>query len=252
MKGFSFPFGFMLRNGAGLLALLLVHLIADHFHMAQRPGLTKGTPYLFLVLLYGWLVFHNKVLFEGMFLKGKRKLYAGWLFLVMSLSSFNMHFILHTYFGVRHTVSHIISFWLYTFAGLGIYLVWKALNQEKTVQGFVPAAPDPIHMPETTGVFSCIVDGETCTIPTPDIQYLESLQNYLKVITARKVYVTRLTLKEAEARLPKRQFLRISRSYIVNVARIDSMEPDAMTVNGKALRIGKVYKRYVEEQTAEV
>jgi len=38
----------------------------------------------------------------------------------------------------------------------------------------------------------------------------------VKVITARKTHLVRLSLKEAESKLPKPQFLRISRSHIIN------------------------------------
>ena len=94
------------------------------------------------------------------------------------------------------------------------------------------------------------MDGDRQLIPHVDIQYIESLENYLKIITKPKTYVTRLTLKEAEERLPKRQFVRISRSYIVNRIHIATIRADAVWIGQKELRIGKVYKRYVAGQLA--
>ncbi|GAA4396314.1 hypothetical protein GCM10023187_04320 [Nibrella viscosa] len=55
-------------------------------------------------------------------------------------------------------------------------------------------------------------------------------------------------MKEAKARLPRRLFVRISRSHIVNIAHAVRVDQDLVRVGGKELRIGKVYKRHVLEQ----
>jgi DNA-binding LytR/AlgR family response regulator len=106
----------------------------------------------------------------------------------------------------------------------------------------------PLVADVETSYFTCTVDGNRQLIPHIDIQYIESLENYQKIVTKAKTYVTRLTLKEAEERLPKRQFIRISRSYIVNTGHVDRKEADAVWIGPKELPIGKVYKRYVADQ----
>ena len=103
---------------------------------------------------------------------------------------------------------------------------------------------------ESVSSFTCTVNGETCTIPLGDILYLESLENYVKVVTSGKTVLTRLTMKEAELRLLKQQFTRISRSHLVNLAHVDRIEPDGVILCDKTFRIGRVYKRYVKEQWA--
>ena len=105
-------------------------------------------------------------------------------------------------------------------------------------------------LPEASGSFSCMVDGVRRAIAYRDIQYIESLENYVKIITDAKTYITRFTLKEAEEQLPKRLFVRISRSHIVNTTYANVIESDTIRVGSKELRIGKVYKRYVVGQFA--
>ncbi len=247
----------VVRNGLGLLALLAVYYVSDQYHLAQREGFDRLSPYLFLLLLYGWIVLHNRLLFERLYLRGRKKAYFTGLALALGVASFNMHYILRTGFGVTRTLPHIVSFWVYTVTGLGVYVIFRSLQTARIPAG-VPAAPvesaPPDSAPAEPGparepaFFQCVADGTPQTIPLDHILYLESLENYVKVITGPKTYLTRLTLKEAEARLPKPPFLRISRSHIVNQAHIRRTEPEAVQVGTASLRIGKIYKRYVEEQ----
>lgn len=237
---------FIIRNLLGLAALLAVHYLTDWYAIDHRPGFSKVSPYLYLLLLYGWIVFHNRILFERLFLQDKKAVYFGWLLMLMVLGSFNMNFVLHTQFDITRSLPFIVNFWVYTVTGLGVYSTYRYLSTHSRSTNELPLAM--ATMPDETGYFSCMVDGVRQTIDYADILYVESLENYLKIFTKQKVYITRLTLKEAEERLPKREFVRISRSVIVNRAHIDRKESDAVWVGTKELRIGKVYKRYVAEQ----
>jgi hypothetical protein len=239
----------VVRNVLGLLALLGVYYASDQYHLGQREGFNQLSPYLFLLLLYGWIVLHNRVLFERLYLRGRKKTYFAWLALALGVASLNMHYILRTGFGVAHTLPHVVSFWVYTVTGLGVYVIFRYLQTTRRSPAPAPEAPpltEPVPVREPA-FFQCVTDGTPQAIAHDQILYLESLENYVKVITGAKTYLTRLTMKEAEARLPKPPFLRISRSHLVNTAHIRSTEPDAVHVGGATLRIGKVYKRYVEE-----
>jgi hypothetical protein len=89
----------VVRNALGLLALLSVYYASDQYHLEQREGFNRLSPYLFLLLLYGWIVLHNRLLFERLYLHGRKKSYFAWLALALGLSSLNMHYILRTGFG---------------------------------------------------------------------------------------------------------------------------------------------------------
>jgi hypothetical protein len=239
---------FAVRNLFGLLAVLLAHYIPDYYHLEQRTGLAAWTPYFYLVLLYGWLIVHNRLLFDRLLLRAKVSAYAGWLLLGLGVSSFNMHFILQSGFGVTRTLPYMVSFCLYTVTGLGVYVTYRylqGLRWQSEESHFPVAAP---AVANHSAHFTCTVDGSDCRIPYPDILYVESLENYLKIVTPVKTFITRLTLKEAEARLPKPGFVRVSKSHLVNSARIDHRTPEVVTIGDKSFRIGRVYKHYVLEQ----
>ncbi|MBD0255946.1 MAG: LytTR family transcriptional regulator DNA-binding domain-containing protein, partial [Cytophagales bacterium] len=220
----------VVRNALGLLALLAVHYVSDQYHLRQREGFDRVSPYLFLLLLYGWIVLHNRLLFERLYLRGQKKAYFAWLALALGLTSFNTHYILRTGFGVTRTLPHIVSFWVYTVTGLGVYVIFRYLQTARNGPAPVPpspTAPAAVTPPEPVparepAFFQCIADGMPQAIAHDQILYLESLENYVKVVTGPKTYLIRLTMKEAEARLPKPPFLRISRSHLVNTAHIGS------------------------------
>ncbi|MDQ1088352.1 LytTR family DNA-binding domain-containing protein [Siphonobacter sp. SORGH_AS_1065] len=238
----------VVRNLLGLLALLGVHYVSDRYYLQQRMGMNQLLPYLFLLGLYGWLVFHNRVLFERFYLQQRKRQYIRWTLLIMSLNTLSMYGFLTLQFQVTHPLPPILSFWVHTLAGFGIYAFYRStLGIPTPLKSNLPKVIPPVD----SGEFICTVDGEKQMIPYEEIRYLESLENYVKVVTPRKTHVTRLTMKEAEERLPKPTFVRISRSHLINTSHVEMLEADSITVSGKSLKIGKVYKRYVSEFLTE-
>ena len=231
-----------IRNLIGFLLLVAVHYASDQYNLVHRTGFNKISPYLFLVLLYGWIVLHNRILFEGLFLKGKKGAYFIWTLLGMGLSSLNMWLILAYVFRVAHPLPNIISFWVYTIAGLGVFVVFRYLRSLDTR---VESKQEDV--PSTVTHFSFLQDGLCMEIPVDKISHVESLENYVKVYTGEKTYLVRMPLKEAEERLPK-TFLRISKSHIVNSRFVRQVTGDVVVLDSTQLKVGKVYKRYVEDQ----
>ncbi|WP_425075755.1 LytR/AlgR family response regulator transcription factor [Psychroserpens sp. S379A] len=77
------------------------------------------------------------------------------------------------------------------------------------------------------------------------IIYIESYSDYLKIHTTEQTIVTRETITAIEAKLPKSQFLRIHRSYIIALNCIDSFTYEQITINEKSLTISRSYKNEV-------
>jgi DNA-binding LytR/AlgR family response regulator len=78
-----------------------------------------------------------------------------------------------------------------------------------------------------------------------DILYIESLKEYIKIFTADKVIVTKYKLGQMEEHLPKGEFLRIHRSFIVAKEKIDAFTSVKVEVGSKQLTIGRNYKEFV-------
>lgn len=231
---------------AALLFLMAVHFLADYEHFQQREGFYKLAPYFFLLLLYGWIIFHNLILFDGLFLKGRRRAYFSWTSLAMLVSSLNMYLILKDGFRVGNPLPQILNFWIYTLLGLGLYMTYRYLADKDKAFTHSVAFTDP--EPQMKPYFEFFAEGEAKQISFEKIIYLESLENYVKIHTSQKFYLVRLPLKEAEQRLPSPHFIRISRSHILNTDHIRTIGQDFLRVGEHDLRIGKVYKKYVADQ----
>jgi len=76
-----------------------------------------------------------------------------------------------------------------------------------------------------------------------DILYVEGAGNYVFFFTSEKKVMALMSLKDALKKLPADQFLRIHKSYIVNIRKIDVIETDQVKIGQKNIPIGEAYKK---------
>ena len=69
-------------------------------------------------------------------------------------------------------------------------------------------------------------DGETCILDGPDVLYIDTVDRGTFLYTEDGVYQTRLRLYELEEQLTGWDFIRVSKSAIVNFDRVKSLRPD--------------------------
>ena len=76
-----------------------------------------------------------------------------------------------------------------------------------------------------------------------EIEYIEGLDDYIKIhIAGQSSVVTRITMKNILEKLPPNEFIRIHRSFIVPLKKIDFYRKSKVFVAGKELPIGVNYK----------
>lgn len=75
-----------------------------------------------------------------------------------------------------------------------------------------------------------------------DILYAEAMGDYVKLYTPGKFYAIHTTLKAVEERLPPNKFLRVHRSYIVAISKIETIQDGALIINGKPLPVADAYR----------
>tara|TARA_R110002012_G_scaffold116491_3_gene264214 strand:- start:2223 stop:2966 length:744 start_codon:yes stop_codon:yes gene_type:complete len=71
------------------------------------------------------------------------------------------------------------------------------------------------------------------------IKYIVAERNYCRIFSAEKEYLLVTTLKEMDKKLPPRHFLRIHRSYIINLSRIDEIAGTHVVISKKAIPMTK-------------
>ena len=79
-----------------------------------------------------------------------------------------------------------------------------------------------------------------------DILYIESLREYIRIVTTNKTIQTKLQLSQIEALLPKSHFIRIHRSFIVAKNKIEAFSSTEVEINNKQISIGRSYKELVQ------
>ena len=98
---------------------------------------------------------------------------------------------------------------------------------------------------ETSDFIFVRSDRRMIKIDFSTIIYIESYSDYIKIHTKTTTIVTRETISSIEAKLPKGQFIRIHRSYIIAISQIQSFTNEHITINNIALSISRSYKKEV-------
>lgn len=81
-----------------------------------------------------------------------------------------------------------------------------------------------------------------------DILFIEGLKDYSILQLEDQRVVTKINLKNIHEQLPGRQFLRVNKSYIVNVSRIDSFDTNDIFIKSYEIAIGGSYKKLFFEE----
>jgi len=79
-------------------------------------------------------------------------------------------------------------------------------------------------------------------IMVPDILYIEADRNYSQVFTRQKEFLLSLTLKAIEEKLPADIFVRIHRSYIINILQVEEVAESHVIIGQKAIPMSSVLK----------
>ena len=95
-------------------------------------------------------------------------------------------------------------------------------------------------------------DNTMYRIDFKDIHYIESDEDYVVIITSDDRYKLRQTLKYWDAKLPDEQFVRVHKSFIVNISKIEHISGNRIIMNETSLPIGRSYKQHFLEVIEEL
>lgn len=116
----------------------------------------------------------------------------------------------------------------------------RDLNKEKTE---VSSDPQPSNIGDTDTIF-IKTDYRIVKVTISDIRYIEGMSEYLKIYVEGepKPLITLLSMKKIETKLPD-TFMRIHRSYIVNLTKIQEVNKNRIIMDADTyLPIGDLYK----------
>ncbi|WP_166965541.1 LytR/AlgR family response regulator transcription factor [Yeosuana marina] len=75
-----------------------------------------------------------------------------------------------------------------------------------------------------------------------DILYIEAERNYCRIHSKLKEYLLVMTLKDLDEKLPNKHFIRVHRSFIVNLSQIDEVATSHIVIGKKAIPVSKSLK----------
>jgi DNA-binding LytR/AlgR family response regulator len=81
-----------------------------------------------------------------------------------------------------------------------------------------------------------------------NILYIEGLKDYISIFTATERIITLQNMKKMEESLPAKSFIRVHKSYIISLGKIESIERSRIQIGDKIIPIGDTYRDYFFKQ----
>lgn len=119
----------------------------------------------------------------------------------------------------------------------------KALAQwPGTPSPSLPASEDSVPSTDSTqkeDFFFVKSDQRIIRLTFEEVLYIEAMREYIRIHTPSQRVVTRMSMSRLEELLPHGTFIRIHRTFIVNLAKIDNIEGNMVRIAGKDLPVSK-------------
>ncbi|SMC71959.1 LytR/AlgR family response regulator transcription factor [Pedobacter nyackensis] len=111
-----------------------------------------------------------------------------------------------------------------------------------TIQPLMAAAPAPQPVNPIQDFIFVKTEHKIQRIELDDILYIEGLKDYISIFTKTERVITLQNMKKMEETLPKGQFIRVHKSYIIALDKIESIERSRISICGKIIPIGDTYR----------
>ena len=119
----------------------------------------------------------------------------------------------------------------------------------KAVDRFFAVDGSKVKTEETVVNFVSVkVDGYFMDIELDQLLFAQSFGNYVKLHTVKRTYLASITTSEFEKCLPEKNFMRIHKSYIVALDKIEGTDKDFVVIKNEKLPIGITYKRELSDR----
>lgn len=129
----------------------------------------------------------------------------------------------------------------------------KAYSRNKLNRNGTEHKEVPIPEKESQHDFIMVKTGyNTINVNLNDILYIEGLKDYIKIHTPGKTILTLNSLKRFQEILPESRFVRVHRSFIVALQKIDSIQRNRIVIGKTFLPIGENYKNAFKDTIASI
>src|ERR1700733_5930852 len=127
---------------------------------------------------------------------------------------------------------------------------YKAVQKAQSVLQPAQAAPQPAQpepaQPKQQDLLNDFIFVKTehkiQKVYLNDILFIEGLKDYISIFTAAERIITLQNMKKMEDALPTKHFIRVHKSYIVSINKIDSIERSRIFIADKIIPVGDTYR----------
>jgi DNA-binding LytR/AlgR family response regulator len=131
------------------------------------------------------------------------------------------------------------------------YKAVEKVHQQLQKNGNVPVAtetpivnlqPPVAHTPPVQDFIFVKTEHKIQKIHLADILYIEGLKDYISIFTKTERIITLQNMKKMEETLPKSEFIRVHKSYIIALDKIESIERSRISIASKTIPVGDTYR----------
>lgn len=213
------------------------HLLAFYFSCLLLP-VVMGTTYFF-----------NLYLVPKYLLEGKYRLFLLYFFYMLVVSLYFeilvslISFILIANSSIEVVNLQGISIFI---LGITLYLIVFATSFINLVSKFkiktqaLEAIKKEQHREKKNSI-QIRADRKNHLILLEELKYIESLSDYVKIVTIKDEYITREKITRLQRLLPS-HFIRIHRSFIINKLKVESFTMSEVIIDGNSFPISRTYK----------
>ena len=95
-------------------------------------------------------------------------------------------------------------------------------------------------------------DRKMVKVMVDEIRYIESLKDYVRIFVKDQQIITKQTITALEEMLPENEFMRIHRSFIVALKKVDSYDHHSVFVSKTELPVGPLYKQEIMKRLSRI
>ena len=89
------------------------------------------------------------------------------------------------------------------------------------------------------------VDSKLVKVQFDEVHYVEALGDYVHIVTGKSKLIIYSTMRAVEEKFPAALFVRVHRSFIVNLKRVQTIEDNTIIIDNKHIPIGQTYQKEV-------
>ncbi len=118
--------------------------------------------------------------------------------------------------------------------------VLEAITAQRTTE-----AADVLPLPAGSNPeFTFVkVDTKLVRVDFADVFYVEALGDYVHLVTSRSKLIVYSTMRAIEEKFPSQRFVRVHRSFIINIDYVQALEDNSLLIRDKHIPVGQTYMR---------